>query len=140
MKHLRYTGLGLIIVCIAAIAVHIQKKSTSTGDCSLIQGEAEISNSTPEKTLTIHQSSKKAIIRTESGFFVNSGKLHITSDHPNPTTIVIDESGNPSRLFGKLTSDGELFVINPKGLIVGPHSEIDLNQSIVESTLEPASE
>ena len=142
MNRYHFVAVGLLIVCIGGMAL-LSRKSTSTkneNDWNVINGAAEISEDPVEQRLTIHQSSRRAILRTSSGFVVDPSKLHITTDHPDATTLIIDQSGNPSKILGKLSSDGKIKVINPAGVIVGPSAEIDLERLLIESTLDSPSE
>ncbi|MAS96381.1 MAG: hypothetical protein CMO55_24545 [Verrucomicrobiales bacterium] len=140
MNRYHFIGLGVLIACIGVIALLLQRSSVPERDWDVIQGDAEISEDHSERTLTIHQSTRRAILRTSSGFVVDPTKLHITTDHPDATTLIIDESGIPSRILGKLSSDGSIKVINPAGIIVGPDARIDFESPIVESTLDTRSE
>lgn len=53
----------------------------------------------------------------------------------------VDSSGQPSRIFGKLSSAGNVFVANTNGIIVGPGATIaaSAEAGLIANTLDPGS-
>ena len=92
------------------------------------------------KPWIITQNSEYAIIDLRDEEFANAfvnGEIQIKSPHPNSKTLIRVHSENPSRIYGKLKSDGEILLINPKGIIIGPKGIIDVgNRPRNFSTLE----
>jgi filamentous hemagglutinin family protein len=87
------------------------------------------------KTLTINQSSNIAIINWQT-FSIGSGettKFFVPTSSSATLNRVL--SGNPSQIYGTLSSNGQLFLINPSGIVVGPSGRID-TAGFLGSTLD----
>ena len=87
------------------------------------------------KTLTVNQSSNAAIINWQT-FSIASGettKFFVPTSSSATLNRVI--SGNPSQIYGTLSSNGLLFLINPSGIVVGPGGHID-TAGFLGSTLD----
>ena len=86
-------------------------------------------------TVTINQASSTAIINWQT-FSINSGEttkfLVPTSSSATLNRVL---GGNPSEIFGTLQSNGQLFLINPSGIVVGAGGRID-TAGFLGSTLD----
>ena len=90
------------------------------------------------KTLTINQSTNSAIINWQT-FSIASGettKFVVPSSMSSTLNYVL--SGNPSAIYGTLSSNGKVFLINPSGILVGASGRID-TAGFLGSTLNPNS-
>ena len=71
-----------------------------------------------------------------------SGGLNIAADEstvinqPNTSSAFLgrDISGNPTNIFGSLSSNGQIFLVNPNGILFGPNSKVNA-PAILASTL-----
>jgi filamentous hemagglutinin family protein len=81
-------------------------------------GSATIDSS--GKTLTITQASHTAIINWQS-FSIAGGEL-TKFVQPSVTSAALNRvmSGNPSAIYGTLSANGQIYLINPAGILVGP--------------------
>jgi len=93
----------------------------------------------------IHQKSNYAIINVsdpEIADALASGEFAVKTDDPNAKTIIRVTSGIPTRVHGDLKSNGQLLIINPAGIIVGPGFDsnevrsISLDETDTRSTLD----
>jgi len=85
--------------------------------------------------LGITQSSHRAIIEWDS-FSINQEET-TRFFQPNSSSVALNRvmGGDPSSIFGSLKANGNVFVINPNGILVGPNGSIDVN-GLVLSTLD----
>ena len=85
--------------------------------------------------LQIRQNSNSAIINWES-FSIDAGEL-TQFRQPNSNAAVLNRvtGGDPSAIHGALKGNGNVFVINPNGILVGPGGTIDVH-GLVLSTLD----
>ena len=85
--------------------------------------------------LQIRQSSNSAIIDWES-FSIDVGEL-TQFRQPNRNAAVLNRvtGGDPSAIHGALKANGNVFVINPNGILVGAGGTIDVH-GLVLSTLD----
>jgi filamentous hemagglutinin family protein len=83
---------------------------------------------------TINQSANKVIINWQD-FSIGAGEV-TRFIQPSATAAALNRvvSGNPSLIYGQLSANGRVFVINPNGILVGPSGQID-TKSFVASTL-----
>ncbi len=85
--------------------------------------------------LQIKQNSRNAIINWDD-FSIDAGEL--TQFHqPNSSALVLNRvtGGNPSAIHGALRANGNVFVINPNGILIGAGGSIDVH-GLVLSTLD----
>ena len=91
-------------------------------------GSAEI-NSTATK-MTINQSTDQVIINWNT---FNIGKdAHVQFIQPSADSSALNRvlSVGASNIFGQLTSNGNVFLINPNGILFGPSSSVDVGSLI----------
>ena len=91
-------------------------------------GAAEI-NSTATK-MTINQSTDQVIINWNT---FNIGKdAHVQFIQPSVDSSALNRvlSVGASNIFGQLTSNGNVFLINPNGILFGPSSSVDVGSLI----------
>lgn len=88
-------------------------------------------------TLTINQISDRAIINWQN-FSIGAGEL-TRFNQPGANSAVLNRvvSGNPSSLLGTLEANGQVFLINPNGILVGGGARIN-TAGFVASTLNVA--
>jgi filamentous hemagglutinin family protein len=78
--------------------------------------------------------SDKAIINYQK---FNIGEAeHVQFIQPSSKASVLNriKSGNPSKILGKLTANGRVYLVNPSGIYFGPHATVNTG-SFVASTL-----
>jgi len=100
---------------------------------NVVAGSATITGA--GNTVTINQGSNNAIINWQ-GFSINAGEA-TRFVVPNSASATLNRvtGGNPSAIYGTLSSNGKVFLINPSGIIVGPTGRIDTH-GFMGSTLD----
>jgi len=94
-------------------------------------GSATISSS--GKTLEINQTSNKAIINWHS-FNINANETTRFNQPTNGMTLNrVDAVNGISTIFGQLTANGKIILINPAGIYFGPNAYVSVG-SIIAST------
>ncbi|MCP3881742.1 MAG: filamentous hemagglutinin N-terminal domain-containing protein, partial [Sulfitobacter sp.] len=125
----RKLALGL-----AAFLITVSPASMANPDGGVVRaGNAVISQS--GSTLNINQHSERVIIDWQ-GFSIATGET-TRFIQPSAAAAALNRvtSGNPSAIWGQLTANGKLYLINPNGIVVGPGGRID-SQSFVASSLD----
>lgn len=100
-------------------------------------GQAAIT--TAGSTMTIAQQTAQAIINWQN-FGIGSGEsVHI--NQPNSQAILLNRviGSNPSEIFGQLTANGQVILVNPNGVFFRPGSSVDVG-GLTASTLNIANE
>src|SRR3954469_578754 len=80
---------------------------------------------TPNK-LQVDQSSNKAILQWD-GFSIGSNAW-VSFSQPNAAAVALNRvtGTNPSEIFGRLTSNGQVFLTNPNGVLFAPSASVDV--------------
>ena len=85
--------------------------------------------------LTVHQQSDKAIIHWQD-FSIAAGET-TQFVQPSSSSAVLNRvtGGNLSEIMGTLNANGQVFLINPNGIVIGKDGVIN-TQSFIGSTLD----
>ena len=100
-------------------------------------GQAAIT--TAGSTMTIAQQTAQAIINWQN-FGIDRGEaVHI--NQPNSQAMLLNRvvGSNPSEIFGQLTANGQVILVNPNGVFFRPGSSVDVG-GLTASTLNIANE
>ena len=84
-------------------------------------------NQIDSKSLNIIQSSDKAIIDWNSFNIQKNEATHFQLPSANSINVSRVTGGVSSSIFGTLTSNGKLMLINPNGILFGKDSRVDVN-------------
>lgn len=112
----------------------VQGASANPAGGNVVAGSATIHQA--GNTLTVNQATQNAIINWNS-FSIANGE-HTRFNQPGVNSAVLNRvlGGNPSAIYGSLSSNGKVFLINPNGIIVGPNGIINAGGGFVGSTLD----
>src|ERR1019366_1386446 len=96
-------------------------------------GAATISQPNAQ-TLQINQASQKAILNWNT-FSIGAGNT-VNFLQPGASSVALNRvlGNNPSEIFGNLTANGQIFLVNPNGVLFGPGASIDVG-GIAATTL-----
>jgi filamentous hemagglutinin family protein len=92
-----------------------------------------IQTSYDKNNLNIIQSSQKAIIDWNSFNIGQNASVNFQQPNNNASILNRVTSSSPSEIFGKLSANGEVFLINPNGVIFGKNSKVDVGSFIVST-------
>jgi len=95
-------------------------------DPSVQAGSVTFDEPSPD-TLTVLQSTDKAIIDWRSFGILANERVDFLLPSASGVTLNRVTGNEPSAIFGKLTSNGNLFLINPNGILFGAGSQIDVH-------------
>jgi len=100
----------------------------------VVGGAATISTASPLNTV-INQSTQRAAINWQS--FSIAGNEHVQFNQPNSSSISLNRvvGANPSEILGNLSANGQVFLINPRGVYFGQNASLDVG-GLVASTLD----
>lgn len=101
---------------------------------SLVSGSATFDRSVANQ-LTINQSTSKLITNWNS--FDVGANSNVTFVQPDVGSVALNRitTGNASEIFGQVTANGRLMIINPNGIVFGAGSQISA-ASILASVLD----
>ncbi|MEP6970211.1 MAG: filamentous hemagglutinin N-terminal domain-containing protein, partial [Betaproteobacteria bacterium] len=129
-----YRRRTLAIALSAAYAFGPQSAFANPNDAQVVSGQAVIQSQGSQLSVT---NSAGAIINWR-GFSIGAGET-TRFIQPSATSAVLNRVVGPdmSQLLGQLQSNGQVYLINPNGIVVGASAHIDTN-SFVASTLDIA--
>ena len=87
--------------------------------------------------LTVHQASDKLITNWQS-FNIGAGAT-VRFNQPGAASVALNRviSNDPSAIFGTLQSNGQVFLVNPSGVLFGASARVDVG-GLVASSLQLA--
>ncbi|MFZ5807160.1 MAG: beta strand repeat-containing protein [Verrucomicrobiota bacterium] len=119
-------SLGVFVVATASVFANPTGGTVTAGSASITSAGSN---------LTINQTSNRAIINWQ-GFSIANGEL-TQFIQPGASSAVLNRvtGGNLSSIYGTLKANGQVYLINPNGIVVGASGVID-TQGFVASTLD----
>ncbi|RFP24403.1 filamentous hemagglutinin N-terminal domain-containing protein [Duganella sp. BJB488] len=90
----------------------------------LVAGQASIATSGNQMTVT--QGSNQAILNWQR--FDIGANAGVRFDQPSSAAVALNRviGGDPSQIYGKLSSNGSVFLINPQGVLFGAGAQVDV--------------
>ncbi|MCA3181103.1 MAG: filamentous hemagglutinin N-terminal domain-containing protein, partial [Burkholderiales bacterium] len=130
----RVARLGALALALAGAfgAQAAPPGATLPTGAQVIAGQAAVS--TAGTTTTIQQASDRAILNWHS-FSIGSGAA-VNFVQPGAGAVALNRvvGNDPSEIHGRLTANGQVFLINPSGVLFGPGSRVDVG-GLVASTM-----
>ena len=110
------------LVC-AALAVCSPAKAGPTGG-QVAAGAATISNQAG--TTQVQQTTHRAIVNWRS-FDVSKGEA-VIFNQPSANALTLNRvtGEGPSSIFGSVTANGRIFIVNPHGMVFGPTAQFNV--------------
>ncbi len=87
------------------------------------------------QTMNIKQASQQAITEWVSFCIANGYTVNINQPGASSFSLNRVTGGNPSQILGNLFSNGQVFLVNPNGVLFGPGSSVNA-PGLVASTLD----
>lgn len=115
-----------------AIATNAAAESPLPSGGDVVAGSADIAQSGAH--MTINQHSNKAVINWQS---FDIGADHtVTFQQPGANAMALNRviTNNPSEIFGTLNANGQVWLINPNGVLFGNGASVNVG-GLVASTL-----
>lgn len=132
MKDILRRAQGLALV--AALAVMpVRAYALPTGETVITPGTT-VAVDAAGTTMTVTQGTSKAIIEYNS-FSIGSGET-VNFVQPSASAVALNRvtGGTSSSIMGSLTANGQIFLVNPNGIVFGTGSQINVG-ALVASTV-----
>jgi filamentous hemagglutinin family protein len=100
----------------------------------IVQGVSNVVHDQTQNKLTVNQDQSKAIIDWHS-FNIGEKAWTRFNQQGNRDWAALNRiyDKNPSQIFGRLTADGKVFLINQNGILFGPNSRINVHTLFASS-------
>jgi len=133
LERKRKLSAWLLILALLPYAITPCGLMANPSGGAVAQGTATISGGAGN--LFINQSSDRAVINWQN-FSIQQGELtQFIQPNSSSATLSRVTGGDPSSIYGTLSANGQIFLVNPNGILVGPAGVINA-QSFVASTLD----
>jgi filamentous hemagglutinin family protein len=121
--------LGAAVAAHAAAAPPLQ--SALPAGAQVVAGQAAVNSSGAAMTVT--QGSAQAIINWQS--FDIGSKAEVRFDQPSASAVALNRvvGGDPSRIYGKLSSNGQVFLLNQQGVLFGAGAQVNVGALLASS-------
>jgi filamentous hemagglutinin family protein len=103
----------------------------------VVAGQVGISQS--NNTMNINQSTQQGIVNWESFNIGSDATVNFSQPNSDSATLNRVTSGGASQIFGNLNANGQVFVVNPNGVLFGQSARVDVG-GLVASTLAISNE
>jgi len=100
---------------------------------TIVAGSASINQS--GNTLTVNQQSNRAVVNWQ-GFSIGAGEV-TQFNQPGANAAILNRvtGGDPSAILGQLQANGQIFLINPNGILIGQGAQLNVG-GFTASTLD----
>ncbi|HQT43771.1 MAG TPA: filamentous hemagglutinin N-terminal domain-containing protein [Halothiobacillus sp.] len=98
----------------------------------IVSGNASVTSSGSQ--MQVNQTSEQAVVDWNS--FNVGAQAGINFSQPNSAAVILNRvtSNTPSQIYGSLTANGQVFLVNPNGVYFGAGSHVDVG-GLVASTM-----
>jgi filamentous hemagglutinin family protein len=99
------------------------------------RGSATISQTATAQAaaMTVNQSSQRAIINWDSFNLGSAASINFVQPNAQAVTLNRANDHNPSQIFGRITSNGQVFLSNPSGVYFSPTASVDVGALVATS-------
>jgi trimeric autotransporter adhesin len=135
-RHQGKTGRLACAVAWACLVIGHTAQAQMPQGGRVVAGSVSLpSQAATQQTLT--QYSNKAIVNWES-FSIGAGN-RLRIDQPGRNAVLLNRvtGGQPSSIFGQLSANGQVFLLNPQGIYFAPGAQLDVG-GLLASTLSGA--
>ena len=124
-------GVGIVAAGAALVGTSSPASALPQGG-EVAAGAADIAKSQAE--MTIHQATQNAVINWQSFNIAANERVNIFQ--PNAQAALLNRvlGGSPSEIFGTLSANGRVFLVNPAGVLFAPGAQVDAG-AIAASTM-----
>jgi filamentous hemagglutinin family protein len=128
----RITTLVLALAAIGMATLHSTPVYANPQGGQVVAGSATITQQTPTK-VTITQTTDKAIVNWQSYSIAPNEQVQYYQPSAASVTLNRVVGADPSQILGRLTANGQVFLVNPNGIYFGKNAQIDV-AGLVAST------
>ncbi|MCZ8016035.1 MAG: filamentous hemagglutinin N-terminal domain-containing protein [Limnobacter sp.] len=132
---LKPLAAAVLVVCASGVHAAPSFNGSPGGNVTV-----ETSGSTTTVTQSV-TASNRALANWDD--FSIAGNESVVFEQPNSNSVILNRvlGSNPSEIFGRLSANGRVFLINPNGIVFGANSEVNVSGLVASTlTLKPGSQ
>ena len=135
----RAAGLVVVMAAVLAVTFHawaLDPTALPTGG-QIVAGQGSIGTS--GSTMTVTQGSDR-MVSNWSTFNIGQN-ASVSFQQPNTSSVALNRilDTSPSQIYGQLSANGQVFLLNPSGILFGPTARVDVG-GLVASSLNMTNE
>ena len=127
-------GLSLLVALLFGTECYAATIAANTLPTGATVAQGKVSVSQTANTMTITQSSDKAVVNFQSFNVGSNAKVNIIQPSANSVQLDRVTGNDPSKIMGQLTSNGQVVLVNPNGIVVGKDGSVSAS-AFTASTL-----
>jgi filamentous hemagglutinin family protein len=129
-------SLPLKKISAGVLAAHAGGALALPSGGQLVAGQGSVASS--GGTMTVTQQSQSMSLNWQ-GFSIGSGET-VRFNQPSSASIALNRviGNDPSAIYGNLSANGQVFLVNPNGILFAPGSQVNVG-GLLASTLDVAS-
>jgi filamentous hemagglutinin family protein len=115
---------GALLLCVGPVLAAPPAPTELPTGGQVSAGQAVITQSAAR--MDINQSSQRAVIDWQT--FNIGSQAHVNFNQPSASSVTLNRvlDTQPSQIFGRLTSNGQVFLTNPNGVYFSPNASVDV--------------
>jgi len=100
-----------------------------------VQTALRVTRNLAARSMQVHQSQTREVFRWNQ-FNIDRG-YRVEFKQPSSSAVALNKifQNDPSRIFGTLTANGQVYLVNSNGFVFGPDSRVNVN-SLVATSLD----
>lgn len=128
-------SLSVLLLVINSAQAAVPAATTLPQRPSVVSGSANVTSA--GSAMTVQQSSDKAIINWGEFNIGSSASVNLQQPSNSSATLNRVTSGNASQIMGHLNANGQVYIVNPNGVIFGAGAQVNV-AGLVASTMDIA--
>jgi filamentous hemagglutinin family protein len=126
-------GAQLPVPCLPGSCTSYSKSAGTATPVTGFVTSGQASAASSGNTLTVSQSSNQAILNWSSFNISADGK--VVFQQPSATAIALNKiyQASPSSIFGQLSANGQIYLINPNGFVFGTTGRVNVGGLVASS-------
>ncbi|PUE33053.1 hypothetical protein B9Z35_05895 [Limnohabitans sp. Jir61] len=120
-------ALALVTLGGVATLSHAQQAPPTTQlptGASVMRGAASITQT--GATMVVNQTTSNAVVNWSTFNVGANAQVNFNLPSSTSTTLNRVTGSNPSQIFGQITSNGQVFLVNPSGVYFAPSAQVDV--------------
>ncbi|MFH2087618.1 MAG: filamentous hemagglutinin N-terminal domain-containing protein, partial [Pseudomonadota bacterium] len=120
---------ALALGAAAAMAAGEPSPTALPTNGQVVAGQVGISSSGARMDVT--QGSNSAIVNWDS--FNIGSQAHVNFAQPDASAVILNRASGGSAIFGRITANGNVFIVDPGGILFAPGAQVDVGGLVASS-------